>query len=71
MQAGDGARAATREGRGHEARRGAQDHDTGNEVPQPQFFDAAEAASGRAATPIEAGSQQLSVDVSVTFAVMS
>ena len=45
--------------------------DTGNEVPQPQFFGAAEAASGRAAVPIEAGSQQLSVNVSVVFAVSS
>ena len=45
--------------------------DTGNEVPQPEFFGANTPAAAKAAVPIEAGSQQLSVDVSVTFAVSS
>ena len=47
--------------------------DTGNEVPQPQFFGspAAFRADQAAAVPFEAGSQQLSVNVSVTFAVES
>ena len=44
--------------------------DTGSELPQPQFFNAPNADRGVAASvPIEAGSQQLSVNVAVTFAV--
>jgi uncharacterized protein len=45
--------------------------DTGTDVPTPQFFNAPLAADKAAATPIEAGSQQLSVDVSLTFALMN
>ena len=43
--------------------------DTGSTVPQPEFY--AQAAAGIAApsVPISAGTQQLSVDVVVTFAV--
>jgi uncharacterized protein YggE len=44
--------------------------DTGSEVPQPQFFAAGGLTADKAASvPLEAGSQQLSVNVSVTFAV--
>jgi uncharacterized protein YggE len=43
--------------------------DTGTAVPPPVFFSNGFAAQRAAATPIEAGSQQLSVDVSLTFAV--
>jgi uncharacterized protein len=46
--------------------------DTGTELPPPQFYGSADyAKSAAAAVPIEAGSQQLSVDVAVTFAVSS
>ena len=43
--------------------------DTGTQVPQPQYLDgAAYKASGAAAdVPVQAGSQQLSVDVTVVF----
>jgi len=37
--------------------------DTGSELPPPQFFNAGLAADKTAAVPLEAGSQQLSVDV--------
>jgi hypothetical protein len=43
--------------------------DTGTAVPPPVLFNGPYAAQRAAATPIEAGSQQLSVDVSLTFAV--
>lgn len=44
--------------------------DTGNELPQPQFFSGDFVKqSGASAVPIEPGSQQLSVNVAVTFAV--
>jgi uncharacterized protein YggE len=43
--------------------------DTGTVVPTPQFLNAPLASGRAAATPIEAGSQQLSVDVSLTFAL--
>jgi uncharacterized protein YggE len=46
--------------------------DTGTDVPQPQFFQAGGLTADKAASvPLEAGSQQLSVNVSVTFAVSS
>jgi hypothetical protein len=45
--------------------------DTGSALPQPQFFAAGLAADKAASVPIEAGTQQLSVDVKVTFAVSS
>jgi uncharacterized protein YggE len=47
--------------------------DTGSELPQPQFFGADQLGrtSATSAVPIEAGSQQLSVNVAVTFAVSS
>jgi uncharacterized protein YggE len=47
--------------------------DTGSELPQPQFLGADQLARTNAtsAVPIEAGSQQLSVNVAVTFAVSS
>ena len=46
--------------------------DTGTELPQPQFLGANQFAKDSAASvPIEAGSQQLSVNVAVTFAVSS
>jgi uncharacterized protein len=47
--------------------------DTGNELPQPQFFGANDLATTNAGAPvpIEPGSQQLSVHVAVTFAVSS
>jgi uncharacterized protein YggE len=41
-------------------------------VPTPQYYSArALAADAPAAVPIEAGSQQLSVDVSLTFALVN
>jgi hypothetical protein len=43
--------------------------DTGTVVPQPLFYNAPFAAQKAASTPIQAGSQQLSVDVSIAFAV--
>jgi uncharacterized protein len=43
--------------------------DTGSVVPQPLEYANAPAASAKADVPIQAGSQQLSVDVTVTFAV--
>ncbi len=44
--------------------------DTATQTPPPQFFGADQVAkASAAAVPIEAGSQQLSVNVSVTFAV--
>jgi uncharacterized protein YggE len=44
--------------------------DTGTVVPQPlQYDNLASGASAKEAAPIQAGSQQLSVDVTVTFAV--
>lgn len=46
--------------------------DTGTENPQPQFLTPSSFARNQAASvPIEAGSQQLSVNVAVTFAVSS
>ena len=46
--------------------------DTGTVVPTPQYYNArALAADAAAPTPIEAGSQQLSVDVSLTFALVN
>lgn len=46
--------------------------DTGTEIPPPQYLSAGRFASDTAAAvPIEAGSQQLSVNVAVTFAVSS
>ena len=45
--------------------------DTGTTVPQPLYLNAPYASDKAAATPIQAGSQQLSVDVSLTFAVAS
>lgn len=46
-------------------------NDTGSELPQPQFFNATSDLKASAGVPIEAGSQQLSVNVAVTFAVSS
>lgn len=43
--------------------------DTGSEIPQPQFFAQGLSADRAASVPLEAGQQQLSVDVAVTFAV--
>ena len=44
--------------------------DTGTETPVPQFFAADKLAANQASSvPLEAGSQQLSVNVAVTFAV--
>jgi uncharacterized protein YggE len=44
--------------------------DTGTQLPQPQFLgDAGIARSQASAVPLEPGSQQLSVNVAVTFAV--
>ena len=45
--------------------------DTGTAVPTPLYFNAPSAAGKAATTPIAAGSQQLSVDVSLTFALMN
>ena len=45
--------------------------DTSTVVPTPQYFNAPLASAKAAVTPIEAGSQQLSVDVSLTFALMN
>jgi hypothetical protein len=45
--------------------------DTGTVVPTPQYFNAPLASAKAATTPIEAGSQKLSVDVSLTFALMN
>jgi uncharacterized protein len=45
--------------------------DTGTAVPQPLQFDTPFAANRAASTPIAAGSQQLSVDVALTFAVVN
>jgi uncharacterized protein YggE len=46
--------------------------DTGTEVPQPQYLATNSFARDQAAAvPIEAGSQQLSVNVAVTFAISS
>jgi uncharacterized protein len=45
--------------------------DTGTVTPTPQVFNNAPFAAKAASTPIEAGSQQLSVDVSLTFALMN
>jgi uncharacterized protein YggE len=42
--------------------------DTGTVVPQPLQYDQNYASSAKA-EPIQAGTQQLSVDVTVTFAV--
>lgn len=43
--------------------------DTGTAVPSPVFLNSPLAADRAVSTPIQAGSQQLSVDVSITFAV--
>lgn len=45
--------------------------DTGTAIPPPQYYAADGLAMNRAAVPLEPGTQQLSVDVSVTFAVSS
>ena len=45
--------------------------DTATVVPQPLQFNGAFAAEKAASTPIAAGSQQLSVDVSLTFAMVN
>ena len=46
-------------------------NDTNTVVPPPVYANGAFASAKAASTSIEAGSQQLSVDVSVTFAVMN
>jgi uncharacterized protein YggE len=45
--------------------------DTGTVEPTPLFLNAPQASAKAVTTPIEAGSQQLSVDVSLTFALMN
>jgi uncharacterized protein len=45
--------------------------DTSTVVPTPLFLNAPQASAKAVTTPIEAGSQELSVDVSLTFALMN